>query len=255
MNSVFIEGDSFHRYDRTEMKAKVAEALDHGDPGLSHFGPAANLFEELEALFRQYGENGRGRVRKYPHDDEEAAEAPYGQPPGAFTPWANLPVDTDLLFYEELHGAVATDEVDVARHVDLLIGVVPVINLEWIQKLQRDKATRGYSTEAVVGGQRSWTRTAVPRRVTRRRSTSSAHLISRQLGLMSARSWRWPCRVITMRKPWNRRCLRGPPILVWWDPGPGEVCARVFWRAEDCPRRPWPGEGTGGSRSRESLAP
>ena len=27
-------------------------------------------------------------------------------------------------------------EADVARHVDLLVGVVPIINLEWIQKIQ-----------------------------------------------------------------------------------------------------------------------
>ena len=143
-----IEGDSFHRYDRTEMKAKMAEKSTDGDQPLSHFGPEANLFEELEELFRQYGENGGGRVRKYLHDDEEAE--PYGHPPGTFTPWEDLPADTDLLFYEGLHGAVATDKVDVAQHVDLLIGVVPVINLEWIQKLHRDKATRGYSTEAVT---------------------------------------------------------------------------------------------------------
>ncbi|MGH3922073.1 MAG: phosphoribulokinase [Pseudonocardiaceae bacterium] len=148
VNAVLIEGDSFHRYDRTEMKAKMAETSASGDHSLSHFGPEANLFEELEELFRQYGENGRGRVRKYLHDDEEAA--PYGQPPGTFTPWDDLAGDTDLLFYEGLHGAVATDKVDVAQHVDLLIGVVPVINLEWIQKLQRDKAMRGYSTEAVT---------------------------------------------------------------------------------------------------------
>src|SRR6476661_950213 len=122
VNSVLIEGDSFHRYDRTEMKAETAA---RGDHSLSHFGPEANLFEELEELFRQYGENGRGRVRKYLHDDEEAE--PYGQPPGTFTPWDDLPADTDLLFYEGLHGAVATDKVDVAQHVDLLIGVVPVI--------------------------------------------------------------------------------------------------------------------------------
>ena len=32
----------------------------------------------------------------------------------------------------------------------LKIGVVPVINLEWIQKIHRDKASRGYSTEAVT---------------------------------------------------------------------------------------------------------
>ncbi len=148
VNATLIEGDSFHRYDRTEMKAAVAEALDRGDHSLSHFGPEANLFEELEELFRQYGENGGGRVRKYLHDDEEAAD--YGQPAGTFTPWSDLPADSDLLFYEGLHGAVATKKVDVAQHVDLLIGVVPVINLEWIQKLQRDKATRGYSTEAVT---------------------------------------------------------------------------------------------------------
>lgn len=148
VNAAFVEGDSFHRYDRAEMKAKMAEAVEHGDHSFSHFGPEANLFEELEELFRQYGEDGRGRVRKYLHDYEEAE--PYGQDPGTFTPWEDLSPDTDLLFYEGLHGGVATDKVDVAQHVDLLIGVVPVINLEWIQKLLRDQSTRGYSTEAVT---------------------------------------------------------------------------------------------------------
>jgi phosphoribulokinase len=148
VNAVLVEGDSFHRYDRTEMKAKMAEMVARSEHPLSHFGPDANLFEDLEKLFRHYGETGCGRVRRYLHDDEEAA--PYGQSPGTFTPWEDLPPDTDLLFYEGLHGAVATDGVDVAQHVDLLIGVVPVINLEWIQKLHRDKAMRGYSTEAVT---------------------------------------------------------------------------------------------------------
>ena len=45
---------------------------------------------------------------------------------------------------------MVTPEVNVARHADLIIGVVPIINLEWIQKLHRDRETRGYSTEAVV---------------------------------------------------------------------------------------------------------
>ncbi|MGB7987858.1 MAG: phosphoribulokinase, partial [Candidatus Methylophosphatis roskildensis] len=54
------------------------------------------------------------------------------------------------LFYEGLHGAIKTGKVDVARHVDLKIGVVPIINLEWIQKLHRDKTQRGYTTEAVT---------------------------------------------------------------------------------------------------------
>ena len=143
-----IEGDSFHRYDRAEMKARMAEAEQAGDRNFSHFGPENNLFAELEALFSSYAETGSGRHRKYLHNAEEAK--PYGQSPGTFTPWEDLPADTDLLFYEGLHGAVVTPEVDVARHADLLIGVVPVINLEWIQKLWRDKKQRGYSTEAVT---------------------------------------------------------------------------------------------------------
>ena len=148
VQAAFVEGDSFHRYDRMGMKEQMVRALAEGDHTFSHFGPDANLFEELEALFREYGETGGGRVRKYLHDEPEAA--PFGQDPGTFTPWADLPDDTDLLFYEGLHGAVVTEKVDVAQHADLLIGVVPVINLEWTQKLHRDKAMRGYSTEAVT---------------------------------------------------------------------------------------------------------
>lgn len=148
VSAAFIEGDSFHRYDRAAMKEKMAAAVNDGDSDFSHFGPKANLFAELEGLFDGYGERGRGRRRKYLHDEQEAA--PYGAKPGTFTEWEELPEDTDLLFYEGLHGAVVCNDVDVARHVDLLIGVVPVVNLEWIQKLHRDRATRGYSAEAVT---------------------------------------------------------------------------------------------------------
>ncbi len=148
INACVVEGDSFHRYDRLEMRSAMAEAAKQGNRDFSHFGPEANLFEELETLFRAYGETGTAKTRKYLHDELEAA--PHGQPPGTFTPWDDVPVGTDLLFYEGLHGGVATEKVDVARHVDLLVGVVPIINLEWIQKLHRDKASRGYSTEAVV---------------------------------------------------------------------------------------------------------
>ena len=148
VRAAVIEGDSFHRYDRKEMRARQAEAERAGNRNFSHFGPENNLFPELENLFRSYGENGRGQRRKYLHDPAEAA--PYGQEPGTFTPWEELAGDTDLLFYEGLHGAVITPEVDVARYPDLLIGVVPVINLEWIQKLWRDKNVRGYSAEAVT---------------------------------------------------------------------------------------------------------
>jgi phosphoribulokinase len=148
VKAAFVEGDSFHRYDRAEMKQKMEEGRLAGNNHFSHFGPEANLFAELEELFRTYGETGNGRSRKYLHDETEAA--PYGQPPGTFTSWEGLPDGTDLLFYEGLHGAVVDGGTDVARHVDLRIGVVPVINLEWIQKLHRDKAVRGYTTEGVT---------------------------------------------------------------------------------------------------------
>jgi phosphoribulokinase len=147
VSAAVVEGDSFHRYDRKDMKVAMAEAEAAGNRRFSHFGEDANLFAELEALFRDYAEHGNGQSRKYLHNDEEAA--PYKQPPGTFTPWEKLP-SSELLFYEGLHGGVKTEKVDIARHADLLIGVVPVINLEWIQKIHRDKNTRGYSTEAVT---------------------------------------------------------------------------------------------------------
>ncbi|MDR6889791.1 MULTISPECIES: phosphoribulokinase [Variovorax] len=147
VKAAIVEGDSFHRYDRNSMKLAMSEAEAAGNRNFSHFGEDANLFAELEALFRDYGECGAGRSRKYLHDAQEAA--PFKQEPGTFTEWETLPA-SELLFYEGLHGGVTTEKVDIARHVDLLIGVVPVINLEWIQKLHRDKNTRGYSTEAVT---------------------------------------------------------------------------------------------------------
>jgi phosphoribulokinase len=148
VKAAVVEGDSFHRYDRADMRARMEEEARAGNQHFSHFGPQTNLFEELEGLFRSYGANGSGRIRKYLHDDIEAA--PYGQKPGTFTPWEDIPAGTDVLFYEGLHGGVKTEKVDVARHVDLLIGVVPIMNLEWIQKLHRDKAARGHSHEAIV---------------------------------------------------------------------------------------------------------
>ena len=148
LNAAIIEGDSFHRYNRQEMRETMAARSQAGDHHFSHFGPEANLLNELAELFRTYGETGRGRSRHYIHDDDEARR--YGAQPGTFTEWRELPKNTDLLFYEGLHGAVQIGDIDVARYVDLCIGVVPIINLEWIQKLHRDKAHRGYSTEAVM---------------------------------------------------------------------------------------------------------
>jgi phosphoribulokinase len=148
VKAAFVEGDSFHRYDRAEMKRQMAQSLEASNQRFSHFGPEANLFKELESLFRDYGGNGSGRTRKYLHSEEEAAT--FGQATGTFTSWENVPPDTDLLFYEGLHGAVTDGDINIAAHVDLRIGVVPVINLEWIQKLHRDRAHRGYTTEAVT---------------------------------------------------------------------------------------------------------
>lgn len=142
-----IEGDSFHRYDRATMQAAQAAARDAGRR-LTHFGPEGNLFDALVDLFRQYAAEGTGRRRRYIHTETEAEVA--GQAPGTFTPWEPLPVPTDLLVYEGLHGGLVTAEHDVARWVDLLIGVVPIINLEWIQKIHRDRAVRGYSAEDAV---------------------------------------------------------------------------------------------------------
>mgnify|MGYP001212866270 FL=1 len=147
INAAVVEGDSFHRYDREEMKIKMAE-------GLSHFGPDANEFGKLADLFETYGKTGSGEKRYYLHSEEEAEEhnkrLGIDKKPGEFTPWEEIPKNTDLMFYEGLHGLVKTSEIDVAAHVDLGIGVVPIVNLEWIQKIARDNAERGHSEEAIV---------------------------------------------------------------------------------------------------------
>jgi phosphoribulokinase len=154
LNAAIIEGDSFHSLNRAEFREAVKKAEAAGNKHFSHFGPEANDFAALANLFKTYGETGGGKRRYYIHSDEEAAE--HNQrlgtnlKPGEFTPWEDLPPNTDLLFYEGLHGMVVTDEVDMAQYVDLAIGVVPVVNLEWIQKIHRDAKERGYSAEAIV---------------------------------------------------------------------------------------------------------
>ncbi len=148
ITAAYLEGDSFHRYDRAEMRARMAEAATAGNNHFSHFSPETNLLRELEATFASYGETGTGRCRHYVHDEHEAQL--YGGEPGTFTAWEDLPSPTDILLYEGLHGAVALDDVDTGRHADVKIGVVPVINLEWIQKIHRDKGARRYTTEDVM---------------------------------------------------------------------------------------------------------
>jgi phosphoribulokinase len=122
--AAYIEGDAFHRYNRQEMRTKMLDEAERDNKHFSHFSPETNLFEELEKIFRDYGESGTGTTRHYVHDDEEAKL--YGADPGTFTKWRPLPEQSDLLFYEGLHGAVVTDKVNIAQHADLKIGVVAV---------------------------------------------------------------------------------------------------------------------------------
>lgn len=174
VNAAQVHGDAFFRYNRHDMRQAIDDSIAAGAP-ISHFGPQTNLFPELEALFAQYSQNGGGRIRHYLKTPEQASH--YGMTEGEFSPWEDLPAHTDLLFYEGLHGGVAAERwtrrrgagsaahrppagieerrgsgrgVDVAQHVDLLVGVVPVINLEWIQKIHRDCAGGGCRTEEVV---------------------------------------------------------------------------------------------------------
>lgn len=147
IKAAMVEGDSFHRFTRPEMDLEKRKAKADGCT-VSYFGDVANDFDALERLFREFGERGEGTMRRYLHTFDEAV--PYNQMPGTFTPWEPLGGDSDLLFYEGLHGGVVTEKNDVARHVDLLIGMVPIVNLEWIQKIIRDTNSRGHSREAVT---------------------------------------------------------------------------------------------------------
>jgi phosphoribulokinase len=146
IDAAFVEGDCFHRFSRPEMEVAIRKAKAQGRH-ISYFGAEANDFGALENFFASYGDTGSGKIRHYLHTFDEAV--PYNQLPGTFTPWQDLRANTDLLFYEGLHGGAVTDQHDVAKHVDLLIGMVPIVNLEWIQKIIRDTSERGHSREAV----------------------------------------------------------------------------------------------------------
>jgi phosphoribulokinase len=163
-----VHGDAFFRYNSEDMAKAIEASIASGKP-ISHFGPEANLFAELEALFRGYSATGTGKIRHYAADAVDAALR--NIPVGGFSAWMPLPGDADLLFYEGLHGGVAASTwtrrrsspahlplefpdrrqgnngVDVSRYVDLLIGVVPAINLEWIQKIHRDCSKGGSARE------------------------------------------------------------------------------------------------------------
>ncbi len=146
-SSVIVDGEGFHRYERSEFQAEVEKAEAAGR-SLSHYAPEANLLDMLESLLREYQQKGRGMYRRYVHDVADAKET--GCLEGTFTAWEPIPQDTDILIYEGLHGCFVSEQVDINRYMNLRIGVVPIVNLEWMQKIQRDTSRRGYSTEAVM---------------------------------------------------------------------------------------------------------
>lgn len=192
VEAAFIEGDAFHRYDRSAMKLKVAEEEKAGNPNFTHFNAEANELETLQEVFEEYGRRGTGRTRTYVHDHEEGKL--FGCEPGTFTPWRDFE-PTDLLFYEGLHGCAVTEKVNLAQHADLKIGVVPVINLEWIQKIHRDRSTRGYSTEAVMD-------------VILRRMPDYVHYIVPQFALTSINFQRVP--IVDTSNPFIARWIPTP---------------------------------------------
>lgn len=61
--AAYIEGDAFHRYDRLEMRQLMADEAARGNKHVSHFSPATNLLEELEAVFSSYAATGAGKTR------------------------------------------------------------------------------------------------------------------------------------------------------------------------------------------------
>lgn len=170
VNAAIVHGDAFRRYTEPEYAAQLAVARAAG-LNLSWFGPECNHFEELEKFFKTYSETGSGMTREYAHNAEHAAAL--GVPKGEFTPWKPLAAGSDVLFYEGQHGGVVAQTwtrrkvdarhfpagvdrrvnargIDVAQYVDLLIGVVPAINLEWIQKIHRDCAHGRCSPQETV---------------------------------------------------------------------------------------------------------
>jgi phosphoribulokinase len=146
IDATVIEGDSYHKYERAEMDTLIKQHDLVSGSNFSHFGPEANLLGELAKTFKLFGDTGKCKTRKYIHSDIEGQ--PYKQKAGTMTPWVDA--QSDILFYEGLHGGYVGEDADVAKHVDLLVGVVPIINLEWIQKLHRDQKMRGYSSEVVI---------------------------------------------------------------------------------------------------------
>ncbi|MBG7601318.1 MAG: phosphoribulokinase [Gammaproteobacteria bacterium] len=146
VNAAYIQGSGFHRYSRAEMEQQIIRACAE-DRILSHYGPEGNCLDKLETLFFQYSAIGTGMRRYYLHTDEQARK--WDQEVGTLTPWKKIEGKTDLLLYRGLHGAAIDGDIDISQYPDLLIGIVPIVNLEWMRKIGRDITLRGYSMDEV----------------------------------------------------------------------------------------------------------
>lgn len=175
IHAAFVHGNSFRRFTAEEVTKVFKQAAEKGQP-ISHYGPEANLFDRLESLFKEYARSGTGLIREYIETEEEARM--FGAAIGTYTPWEEIEDNTDLLFYEgqyggcieatwsrrnmsRSHNPVVINErhkltkssdsgIDIAQWADMLIGVVPCINLEWIQTIHKDCAKKGCSAEAAA---------------------------------------------------------------------------------------------------------
>ncbi len=171
ISASFLAGDSFRRFDYQEMEKLTHEKTIRGE-NISHFGPEANLFNELESQLKSFSETGRCKKRQYITKDSDHSLGQFG----TFTEWREIKTERDILVYEGFHGGVVSNKwtrrkmsdshnpkvqlerravsgqtgIDVAQYVDLLIGIVPVVNLEWIQKIHRDTNIRGIERDNVT---------------------------------------------------------------------------------------------------------
>ena len=80
ISATIVEGDSFHRYDREQMKAATADADREGNHHFCYFSPEANLLEDLllahAALGRPLDEipsEIKGALREIPSPAEHEA--------------------------------------------------------------------------------------------------------------------------------------------------------------------------------------
>lgn len=169
IKAAFVQGDGFLRYGDQETEQCISQALADNQQ-ISCYGPDLNDFHSLESCFKRYGLSGEGRYRQKVNGENNHL---YSQSEGEFTDWLDIPTDSDCLFYEGMHGGVVAESwtrrkcdndegvknerrsphskgVNAAQYVDLLIGVAPAINLEWIQRIHHDRAIRKQSSEQVT---------------------------------------------------------------------------------------------------------